>query len=373
MRIVITGGGTGGHIYPGLAIAERLREEGWTEVLFIGGDRLEREIVPRAGVPFVSIPAAQLPRRPGPRAILALLRTARGAVQAARLLRKMRPHAVVATGGYASAPVALAALLLGIPLLLQEQNALPGLTNRLVARWAARIAVAHGEAGKLFPPGKVVVTGIPIRPALLLGSRERAQVKFGLDPEKATVLVLGGSQGAQVLNRAILEALPYLDGLGVQVLHQTGTAHICWVREEAERLGQQGLSVSYVPFPYLELEEMADAYASADLVVCRAGATTLAEITAVGLPAILVPYPYAAEGHQEQNARILEEAGAAVVLLQNELNGPRLAGEISRLLRDRSLLRAMADASKRCGRPDATREVVHLILELARGGRDGMG
>jgi UDP-N-acetylglucosamine--N-acetylmuramyl-(pentapeptide) pyrophosphoryl-undecaprenol N-acetylglucosamine transferase len=371
MRVVVTGGGTGGHIYPGLAIAERLREDWGAEVLFVGGDRLEREIVPRAGIPFVSVPAAQLPRTPGIRSIGALLRTVAGAAQAARFLRKFRPQVVVATGGYASAPVAFAAALLGIPILLQEQNAFPGLTNRLVARWAARIAVAHEEAGRHFPPGKVVATGIPMRSSLFMGSRERARDRFGLSLAQATVLVLGGSQGAKLLNRAILDALPYLDGARVQVLHQTGKAHIGWVREEAERLGREGLRVPYMPLPYLDMEEMADAYAAADLVVCRAGATTLAEITAVGLPAILVPYPYAAEGHQERNAKVLAEAGAAVILLQEELDGRRLSEEISRLLQDRPRLRAMAEASRRCGRPDATRQVVDLVLEVARRGRRG--
>jgi len=360
MRIAIACGGTGGHIYPGLAVAEALRERHPTaEILFIGGSRLEASLVPQAGWAFRAVAARPLPRRPSLAALTALGVVAAGTVQSLRILRVFRAQAVLATGGYAAAPVGVAAALLRIPIVLQEQNLLPGLTTRLLSRLAARVSIPHEQVRSHLPKG--TVTGVPIRRAALGGDRGRGLARFGLDAGLFTVLVLGGSQGAQSLNAAMPEAAERLrDPHAVQVLHQAGRGQAEWVRRRTAQIrAPRYLAVGYI-------DDVADAYACADLVVCRAGAGTLAEVTAHGLPAVVVPYPFAAEGHQDTNARVLERAGAAVVIPDRELSGPRLALVIDALRGDPARARAMAEASAELGRPDAAARVADLVAQVAR-------
>lgn len=360
MRVVIAGGGTGGHIYPGLAIAEALAEHHpEVRVLFVGGHGLEQDIVPQAGWPFRHVAARPFPRRLTIRAPWSLLVTAAGALQSLALLRQYRPRVVLATGGYAAAPVGSAAAMLGIPLVVQEQNLFPGATNRLLARWAHTVSVPHETVVAHFP-GKAVVTGVPVRRAALGGDRRRGLIRFGLPEGPLTVLALGGSQGAQSLNSAVVEMAALLGGGQVQIVHQTGKDHIEWVRR---KIDEARVSLRYVAVSYID--EIADAYACADLMLCRAGAGTLAELTANGCVAILVPYPFAAEGHQEANARLLEAAGAAAVVLDRDLSGRRLADEVSALSTDRPRLAAMASASRRLGRPEAARSVAELVMAAA--------
>lgn len=364
MRIVITGGGTGGHVYPGLAIAEALvalRPQ--TEVLFVGSAGVERRVVPRAGWPFRRVAARAWPRRLSWTLPWAMLLTTVGTAQATVLLQRWRPQAVVATGGYAAAPVGAAAVVLKIPLVVQEQNLYPGASNRILARWAQVVSVPHERVAARFGR-KAVVTGVPVRAGALGGSRSRGWERFGLGDRKFTILVLGGSQGARNLNAHVVDMAARLDGQReVQILHQTGQEHEEWVRAH---LGPLEGMLRYVAVPYIE--EMADAYACADLVLCRAGAGTLAEVTANGLPAIAVPYPYAAEGHQEANARLLESAGAALVVPDRELNGTRLAQAVVALQADPARLHAMAVASRGVGRPQAARHVAELVLAAAEKG-----
>ena len=361
MRVVITGGGTGGHIYPGLAIAEAVRElHRDAEVLFIGGDGLERRIIPQEGWSFRRVVAGRIRRAVFWQMPWAVAVTAAGTAQALLLLRAFRPHAVAATGGYASAPVGAAAAALGIPLVVQEQNLYPGATNRILARWATIVSVPHESVAARFP-GKAVVTGVPVRAKALRGDRIRGRRRFGLDERDFTILVLGGSQGARSLNTAVAEMRAALaSGPTVQIVHQTGNAHIAGVQEQ---IAPPPGSLRYVAVPYIE--DVADAYACADLVICRAGASTLAEVTANGRPVIAVPYPYAAAGHQESNARLLESAGAAVVVLDGELSGRRLADEVTALRSNPGRLEAMAAASRRLGRPQAARAVAELVLQAA--------
>ncbi len=367
MRVVITGGGTGGHISPGLAIAEALTERmPEMQVLFIGGNGLERRLVPEAGWPFARVAARQVPRGLNLRTPWALTVLGVGGVQALYLLSRFRPHVVVATGGYAAAPVGGAAAMLRIPVVIQEQNLVPGTTNRVLGRWARRVSVPHAMVSRYFP-GKAVVTGVPVRKGALGGDRLRGARRFGLAPGDPTLLVLGGSQGAQSLNAAVLDMLPQLrDGPTLQIVHQTGTAHEAWVRAQlTHREKSLPAGLRYVVVPYIEA--MGDAYACADLVLCRAGFGTLSELTANGRPAIIVPYPFAAGGHQEPNARLLERAGAAHVLLDRDLSGAQLAQVITRLVGDPLHLRAMAEASRALGCPDAAGRVAELVLESAAG------
>lgn len=365
MRVVITGGGTGGHISPGLAIAEALRAlDADLDILFVGGRGLESRLVPAAGWPFTPVAARSVPRRPTIRGLWALTVLGVGGIQALMLLRRSHPDVVVATGGYAAAPVGAAAGLLRIPLILQEQNLHPGVTNRLLGRWARAVSVPHESASAAFP-GKALVTGVPIRTSALTGDRATARARFGLAAERFTLLVLGGSQGAHSLNRAVVDMLSLLPTtMRIQVLHQTGPAHISAVRERLAQLEASGRSaVPYVVSPYFD--PIGDAYAAADIVLSRAGAATLAEITANGRPAMLVPYPYAAEGHQAPNAAVLEGAGAAVVVADRELDGRRLATLIAELIGNPARLVAMATASRTLGRPQAARSVAELVVQTA--------
>ena len=360
MRVVIACGGTGGHIYPALAVAEALRaRDRSTDVLFIGSGGLESRIIPAAGWPMERVAARQLTRRVSWRAPWAVFVAVFGTIQAVRHLRAFRPAVVVSTGGYAAAPVGAAAAMLRIPLVLQEQNLHPGVANRLLRRFARVVSVPHASVAQAFG-AKAVVTGVPVGRGALTGERTRGLQRFGLHAGRTTALVLGGSQGAKSINEAMVEAAPHLANPdALQIVHQTGQAHEAWVRARVAQLG----ALAYVVVGYID--DVADAYACADLVVCRAGASTLAEVTAHGLPCIVVPYPYAAEGHQEANARLHERAGAAVVLLDRELRGEGLAAILNRLRGDPSTLRAMAASSRELGRPEAAARVAALVTSAA--------
>lgn len=369
MRIIITGGGTGGHLFPALAVAEALRcRRPDAEILFVGGDRIEARVVPAEGWPFARIRARGLPRRPGLAAASALATTAVGTLEALRLLRRWRPDAVVATGGYVCVPVGCAAAMLGVPLGVQEQNVCPGLATRLVARWARWVSVPHAEAAARVKARRTEVTGIPLRRRALEGDRERGLGRWGLDPGRFTLLVLGGSQGAMSLNQAVCRLGDLLMfEPGVQILHQTGAEHGHWVRREIgrrEHVGPPALRHVAVPF----LDDIADAYACADLALSRAGACTLAEMAAWGLPSILVPYPSAAGGHQEDNARVLVRAGAAVIVPDADLGGGALVSVVQALLADSDRRKRMADAGRALGRPDASAAVADLVLDLGTPG-----
>ncbi|MBI2201286.1 MAG: undecaprenyldiphospho-muramoylpentapeptide beta-N-acetylglucosaminyltransferase [Armatimonadetes bacterium] len=359
MRIVITGGGTGGHVYPGVAIAEALRRQvSDLDVLFIGGSGLERRIVPQEGLQFSPVLSHPWPRRPSVRWFWAMSLLGAGTLQAAVRMMRFGPSTVVATGGYASVPAGVAAGLLRIPLIVQEQNAIPGATNRLLARWARAVSVPHTSVERYFP-GNAVVTGVPVRARALAGDRARGLKHFGLADGTLTVLVLGGSLGAATLNDAVIDMAGLLPAdTGVQILHQVGKEHDARV---TGRIGAIQVR-TYVTMPYIE--DIGDAYACADVAICRAGAGTLAEVTAHGLPAITVPYPFAVAGEQEANARVLEAAGAAVVIVHQELSGRRLF-EALQELRDPSRRRAMAEASRRLGRPRAADDVAGLVLQAA--------
>jgi len=357
-RIVITGGGTGGHVYPGLAVAEVLRDQDpSSEILFIGGHGLERQIVARSVFPFQAVRSAQWPRRAGLRTVAALAALGAGTIQSAWLLSRNRLHVVLASGGYAAAPVGAAAGLLGIPLVIQEQNLIPGAANRFLARWARFISVAHPDVVSHFG-GAAVVTGVPVRRAALGGDRQRGLRRYGLHDRRLTVLVLGGSLGAAALNGAVTEmanalAAPH----DIQVLHQTGKDHLAWVEGQ---MASAPKALTYAAVAYID--DIADAYACADLVISRSGAGTMAEVTAHGLPVIAVPYPHGIE--QEANARILEAAGAAVLVDASALTGARLADAVA-TLRDPQRRQAMATSSRALGRPLAAEAVAALVWRAA--------
>lgn len=357
MRVLIAGGGTGGHVFPALAIAEALQQqEPAAQVEFFGVSRgLEARAVPARGFAIHLVELQGFAGQSLWRQLLLVPQLARTLVQALGLLRRFRPGLVLGVGGYASLPAVLAAGLLRIPVVLHEQNACPGLANRLAARWARCICVAMAEAEHAFGRRRVVLTGNPVRQEL-----------FDLPAVASTpsrLLVFGGSQGAAVLNRVLPAALALVRRQlpQLQVLHQTGSREVADVRQAYSEQGC-GDGVEVVPF----IEDMAAAYASASLVVCRAGATSIAELTACGRPAILIPLPTAAGDHQRRNAEALQRAGAARLLPQAELTAAHLAEMLVALLHNRAELAMMATQARALAMPQAAAGVARICLQLAK-------
>ena len=364
MNIILAGGGTGGHVYPALAIAEALRRrDPAARVLFVGSRAgMEAALVPPAGIPFVGLSVSP----PRSRAPLRVLRSLAGVGaslgQATVVLTRFHPDAVIATGGIAAVPSVMVAAALHMPIVVLEGNAVPGRANRFLARFSRAVAVTSEGIGASLPGGRIVVTGLPVRHEVYSATREEGLRSFGLDPARRTVLVIGGSQGAVRLNAAVEGAVGHLSGrLDAQVIHQVGRG---WDAATPGRPApRRPERVAYVRVPYLE--RIGEAYACADLVVSRCGANALAEITACGLPSILVPYPHAAEDHQTRNAEALVTAGAAALLPDAALNGDALAAEIAALLDNPRRLQTMARAARSWGRRDAADRVVTLLASLA--------
>lgn len=281
------------------------------------------------------------------------------------ILRQFRPDIVVGFGGYASVPLSAAAVFLRVPYVLHEANAVAGLANRLLGRGAEAIAISFPEASSFFSDRKkVVMTGMPVRLSILKGTREEAARFLGLDPEIKTVLIFGGSLGARTINQATLDALPFLSSSRpLQIIHLTGMIDFDSIQARVKTLGDLGKQLVYRCFPYFERMNLA--YAVSDLVVSRAGASTLAEIMTRGIPAILIPYPHATAAHQEKNARSLERRGAVEVILNQELNGKRLAQEVDALIWNPARLSEMKKNLSQIRQPDAAKQLARLILNIA--------
>lgn len=371
MRVVLAAGGTGGHLYPGLSLArEFLRQAPGSSVLFIGTARgIESRVLPREGFALAMIDAKPVMGRGAAGAVAGLLALPRAIGQARRLLREREAELAVGIGGYTSPPVLAAAALLGVPRVLLEPNAIPGVANRALAPLADRVYLATGAAAGWFNPRKTLVTGTPVRREFYELGRQPSAV--GSDDAsrrqgRKTLLVFGGSQGAQAINRLMVEALAELGDWRerLAIRHQTGEADEASVRRAYET---GGFRAEVAPFFY----DMPSVLRSADLVVARAGAVSLAELAVCGKPAVLIPLPGAIHNHQERNARAVEAAGAAVVLIQRETTGAALARTLRELLGDEARLRAMAERSRALGRPDSAEVIVRDCLELARSGRAG--
>lgn len=368
-RILFAGGGTAGHVFPAVAVARAVVELAPSvEPVFAGtADRLEDRLVPASGFRMHHVAALPLPRRLSP-GLLKVPGGLRAAVRRCQeILREEGAVAAVTFGGYVSFPASRAAHLAGLPLVIHEQNALPGLANRFAGRWASRIAVTFpGSAERFAHPDKVVVTGNPVRDDLLAldleARRAQARTSFGLDPDTSTLLVFGGSQGARSLNRAIVRA----HGLWaapdqLQILHAAGASLHSEVAAawETARRQARGPHVRCVDF----IEDMGAAYAAADIVVCRAGATSIAELTALGRPSVLVPYPHATRDHQMHNARALAQVGGAQVIEDGELTGRRLVDTVEPWIADAGARSEAARAARIFGRRDAAFQVARLVLE----------
>jgi UDP-N-acetylglucosamine--N-acetylmuramyl-(pentapeptide) pyrophosphoryl-undecaprenol N-acetylglucosamine transferase len=370
LSLLVAAGGTGGHVFPGLALARTIvQHDPQATVRFAGTSRgIETRAVPEAGFALDLLPVLPLSRRLAKETLLAPFAAVNGTVAARRLLREHRFDVVCGMGGYITLPVAVAARLEGVPVVLHEQNAVPGIANRLAARVARRIAVGVDAAAAAFPPDRTVVVGNPVRPELAHLDRaalhDEAVAAFGLDPDRRTLFVFGGSQGSRRINQAVVAATAHWpDPAAVQVLHACGRRDEADVRAawaEADPDGR-GLLVRIVPF----VDRMDLAYAAADLAVTRAGAITMAELTAAGMPAVMVPLPHATADHQAANARAVAAAGGAVVVADDALDGPALVAAAAPLLADPHRLAAMAAGMRTQAHPAAAEELAALVVEAS--------
>lgn len=360
---MIAGGGTGGHLFPGIALAEEFKKKnGNAGIVFVGTERgIEARVLPREGYPLKFIRAEGIAGKSFLTKAKSMAKIFLTLLDSNRILNDATPDIIIGVGGYASGAIMLVARMKSIPTMIHEQNSIPGATNRILGKFVDRICVTYQESLSFFPSGKTYLTGNPIRTKILRGDRGAALRLFSLDKEMFTVFVFGGSSGAQSINRAIVSALNYIVDFKskIQFLHQTGAKDYENVREAYQKAGFKGIAA---PFIY----QMAEAYAVADIVISRAGATTLAEITALGKPALLVPYPHSAGRHQEFNAIKLREMGAASVIFDNEMTGESLAGHIKEMFNNDLTRREMQKASRGLGRPDAGSRIVDIALSLIK-------
>jgi UDP-N-acetylglucosamine--N-acetylmuramyl-(pentapeptide) pyrophosphoryl-undecaprenol N-acetylglucosamine transferase len=362
LRVVIAGGGTGGHLYPGIAVArELLMRRPDATVTFAGTNRgIESRVVPREGFELDTIRSGGLKGK-------SMADRARGAsliplgmLDAWGIVSRRRPHLVIGVGGYSSGPVVLTAALRGVPTMLLEQNAVPGLTNRLLSRVVGAAAVTY-ETTQAFFGSKAFVSGNPVRAEFVSGVHASPERSGHAQSSGVGVLIFGGSQGAHAINVAMVEAAPGLAALGIplRITHQTGERDVDMVRAG---YAAAGLQAEVEPFLY----DMGKRLGQADLIVCRAGATTLAELTAAGKPSVLIPLPTATDDHQRKNAEAMAAAGAAEVLLQADATGAALAGRIAALAADAGARARMSAAARTLARPDAARVIVDRALELVK-------
>lgn len=361
LRLVIAAGGTGGHLFPALAVAQALRRTvPSSNVLFVGANQgLEAEIVPRYGFELRRLASGKLKGTGWSERLRTIAGLTPTVLRAGALLGELRADLVLGAGGYASAPVVLAAALRRIPVLLLEQNAVPGLTTRLLARFATRVVTAFPDPQRLLPANRTMLLGNPLRLELVEKLDECAAARVATR-RPARLLVLGGSQGARPVNRLLIGALPRLrERLGQFVaVHQTGPEDLDEVRGAYRAAGIEARVERFI-------ENMASAYCEADLMIGRSGATTLAELAVAALPALLIPYPHAADDHQAANAAHFAAAGAAVMARQETLDGPGLANLVGGLIEDPDALRLMARGMRSLARPRAAAAVVDVLLELA--------
>lgn len=363
MKIVISGGGTGGHIYPALALIREIQKKHKNcSFLYIGTEKgLESTLVPRENIPFKSIHITGFKRKISFDNVKTVARFIKGVSESKKMLKEFNADVVIGTGGYVCGPVVYAAAKLGIPTIIHEQNSVPGLTNKFLSRYSTKIAVCFEEAKAFFPADKTVLTGNPRASEVLSYSGKKGLETVGLDSTKPVVLVVGGSRGAKAINEAILKMMSEIGEKPYQLLYVTGDVHYEKIQEEMGLIGNPSNVVvkSFV-------HNMPEVLAGVDLVVARSGATTLAELTALGVPSILIPSPYVTNNHQEKNANSLVVNEAAVMIREKDLTGAKLLSTIDEILLSDDLGK-MKLAAKKMGVPDASERLYHVMKEVVSG------
>jgi UDP-N-acetylglucosamine--N-acetylmuramyl-(pentapeptide) pyrophosphoryl-undecaprenol N-acetylglucosamine transferase len=355
-KLVVAGGGTGGHVFPGMAVAEAMEVYGHVDVLWIGtGRQVEIDALSGRGWDYRILNTKPLRGSGLAGTIRSLAGLPFSTIKAFSWLKSFRPHVVLGVGGYVSGPALLAARMLRIPAALHEQNLIPGLTNRLASRFAKTVFVSFKETVKYFPKNRVIFTGNPIRKNIIQSPNH--QITKSPNPR---LLVLGGSQGARCLNRLAGSAIQVLwqSGFHLEIIHQTGKLDVSFVEKFYK---DANIPAKVTPF----ITDIGKSYSWADLVICRAGAGTLAELTTLGRPSILIPYPWATDMHQDANARELTEAGAAKYFLEGEIGAIKLAGEIQSLLEDPKKLVTMGENARKLGNPVAAAKIASILIEIA--------
>jgi UDP-N-acetylglucosamine--N-acetylmuramyl-(pentapeptide) pyrophosphoryl-undecaprenol N-acetylglucosamine transferase len=353
MRAILAGGGTGGHVIPAIAIAQELQKDFGAEVLFIGTARgIENRLVPAAGFPLKLIQVGALNKVSFKTRLKTSVDLPRAVLHSRRILSEFRPDVVIGVGGYASGPAMLAAIVKRIPTLAFEPNYVPGFANRRVARFVSAAAVHFEETAKYFRNAKV--TGVPVRQAFFEIAAKAPEIS------RSTLLVFGGSQGAHAINQVMIESAPALRARvpGIQIIHQTGEHDYNDAQTAYASLGGSAEAHRFI-------DDMPGFFAGADVVLCRSGASTVAELTAAGKPAVLVPFPRAADDHQKRNAQALERAGAAVMLEESMLTADRLVTMVSALLGDPERLKKMRDVAHQLSHPSAARDIAVMAARLA--------
>lgn len=366
-RVILSGGGTGGHIYPAITIAKEIAKIEDAEILFVGTPQgMEAKIIPKEGYNFKAIPVSGLKRKVTFENLKIIMQAAGSLFKAKRILNQFKPDVVIGTGGYVCGPILMAAALSGIPTLIQEQNVIPGITNKILSRIVKCIALGYEAAKKRFPnPEKCIYTGNPIRPDISLAQRTASREKLGIASDTFMVLVTGGSRGARTINRAMIGVHKHFrDDESICLYHVTGELEYKTVKNalgevEDDRYGQGSRIVKYE-------HDMPSAMAAADLIICRSGAISLAELAARDLPSILIPYPYAAEDHQTFNARVFVAAGAAKMIVDKYLTEKELIQDISDLRNEPRTLEAMSEASGTLKKIHAGSDIARLALGLVK-------
>lgn len=363
MRVIIAGGGTGGHLFPAIALADEIKDRyPSSDLLFVGTEKgLEARIIPKTDYKLKFLSVQGFVGKSLAQKVNSIAKLTKSFFESEKILNGFSPDIVFGVGGYASFPIVFLAYLKKIPTLILEQNMVPGLANKILGKFASAVAITYPETIDYFPKQKVYLTGTPIRKSILFADIKKAREIFELDEQRLTVLIFGGSLGARKINKAMIDALAYLMDLRdrIQFIHQTGSQDYGWVSEEYKNLS---FKAKVLPFIY----EMPEAYHVADLIVCRAGASTVAEITALGKASILIPYPYAAYNHQEINARKLLSQSACEMILDRQLNGEVLAKSIKKIINNPQLKKNMEMSSKAFGKPNAVEKILEIAETLIR-------
>ena len=358
-NILIAGGGTGGHLFPAIAVAEEFISAcPYAQVVFVGTSKgLEARVIPLTMWELILMDVPSLKGAGIGRKLKTLLSMPKAFVQALKILKNTKPRIVIGVGGYAAGPLTLMSALKGIPTVIMEQNAIAGVTNRILGRFVDKVFVTFEESASFFSKKKVIVSGNPVRKKIRDAASHRPLKRDGFH-----LLVFGGSQGAHSINESLIEALGYLTDIkeDLHIVHQVGRA------EDIERFAAAYRARGFSAEAYHFIEDMGKAYLTSDAAICRAGATSIAELTVMGRPAILVPYPHAAGNHQAANAGVLASNGAAIVIKDSELTGEILAREIKKLIEEPLVMASMAEAMKNLGRPDAAKVIVNESMRLLK-------
>ncbi|CUM73151.1 MAG: undecaprenyldiphospho-muramoylpentapeptide beta-N-acetylglucosaminyltransferase [Turicibacter sanguinis] len=360
MRILVTGGGTGGHIYPALAMVRALQQlDNQVEVLYIGTENgLEKEIVTHEGIPFKHIEISGFKRSLSLDNLKTIFKFFKSVSVSKQYIKEFNPDVVIGTGGYVCGPVVYGAAKLKIPTIIHEQNSLPGVTNKFLARYVNKVGICFEEARPYFPAEKVVLTGNP-RASEVVKTMKIGKGALGLNPHKKTVMISGGSRGAEPINEAVVSMIQKYEKADYEVVFVTGNKHYDSIKNQIENVDSLK-NVHILPF----INNMPQYLVSVDLFVGRSGATFLSEITALGVPSILIPSPYVTANHQEYNARSVTDHGGGVLILEKDLTGEKLYQEIERIMQNSELRYQMQNTSKQLGIPDAAQRMITVMNEI---------